>query len=191
MQPAPVLSLVRRPRQPAPEHPHGCSFCGAENEDLVVAGERAGAPRICASCAAGVLGLVAGFGASQVSVRVEPRVPMVKALGVDIASIQHAVALRFGVRASDLLAADRRKTIALARHVAMYVCRRQSRCSLSEIAEAFGNRDHTTVVSAIQKVERLRLTDPQVAEVLADFEPAVPAPPASGERAIADTSAAA
>ena len=157
----------------------------------MVSGEKTGAPRICAPCAAAVLGLVAGLGADQVTVRVEARTPMVKVLGCDIAGIQQAVALRFGVRAADLLTADRKKTVSLARHVAMYVCRRRSRYSLTEIAEAFGNRDHTTVMSAISKIEKLRLVDPQVAEVLADFEPAVPEAPASGERAVAAASAAA
>lgn len=156
----------------------------------MVAPEREGAPRICAPCAAGVLGLVAGLGASKVLVRVEARAPVVKADVFDIAGVQHAIALRFGVRASDLVSANRRKMIALARHVAMFVCRRRSRYSLTEIAEAFGNRDHTTVMNAIQKVEKLRLVDPLVGEVLADFDLNVPASPASEERAIASAAVA-
>ena len=44
----------------------------------------------------------------------------------------------------------------------MYLCRQRLKCSFPELGRAFGNRDHTTVMSAVRKVEALRARDPQV-----------------------------
>lgn len=80
--------------------------------------------------------------------------------GVD--DIQRVVCHHFKLRTSDLLSKDRHKSIAFARHVAMYLCKQRLKCSFPELGRAFGNRDHTTVMSAVRKVEHLRLTDPEV-----------------------------
>jgi chromosomal replication initiator protein len=52
--------------------------------------------------------------------------------------------------------------VAFARQVAMYLCRQRLKCSFPELGRAFGNRDHTTVMSAVRRVEELRQRDPQV-----------------------------
>jgi chromosomal replication initiator protein len=44
----------------------------------------------------------------------------------------------------------------------MYLCRQRLKCSFPELGRAFGNRDHTTVMSAVRRVEELRAKDPQV-----------------------------
>ena len=80
--------------------------------------------------------------------------------GVD--DIQRVVCHHFKLRTSDLLSKDRHKSIAFARHVAMYLCKQRLKCSFPELGRAFGNRDHTTVMSAVRKVEHLRSTDPEV-----------------------------
>jgi len=80
--------------------------------------------------------------------------------GVD--DIQRAVCHHFKLRANDLLSKDRHKSIAFARHVAMYLCKQRLTCSFPELGRAFGNRDHTTVMSAVRKVEALRSSDPEV-----------------------------
>lgn len=80
--------------------------------------------------------------------------------GVD--DIQRVVCHHFKLRTSDLLSKDRHKSIAFARHVAMYLCKQRLKCSFPELGRAFGNRDHTTVMSAVRKVEQLRSTDPEV-----------------------------
>jgi chromosomal replication initiator protein len=80
--------------------------------------------------------------------------------GVD--DIQRIVCHHFKLRTSDLLSKDRHKSIAFARHVAMYLCKQRLKCSFPELGRAFGNRDHTTVMSAVRKVEHLRSTDPEV-----------------------------
>jgi chromosomal replication initiator protein len=80
--------------------------------------------------------------------------------GVD--DIQRVVCHHFKLRTSDLLSKDRHKSIAFARHVAMYLCKQRLKCSFPELGRAFGNRDHTTVMSAVRKVEHLHKTDPEV-----------------------------
>ena len=44
----------------------------------------------------------------------------------------------------------------------MYLCKQRLKCSFPEIGRAFGNRDHTTVMSAVRQIEAQRDTDPQV-----------------------------
>jgi chromosomal replication initiator protein len=75
--------------------------------------------------------------------------------------IQRAVCHHFQLRSSDLLSKDRHKTTAFARHVAMYLCKQRLNISFPELGRAFG-KDHTTVMSAVRKVETMREQDPQV-----------------------------
>ena len=73
--------------------------------------------------------------------------------------IQRVVCHHFKLRSGDLLSKDRHKSIAFARHVAMYLCKQRLKTSFPEIGRAFGNRDHTTVMAAVKKVQNLRATD--------------------------------
>ncbi len=79
-----------------------------------------------------------------------------------VEDIQRIVCHHFKLRSTDLLSKDRHKSIAFARHVAMYLCKQRLKCSFPELGRAFGNRDHTTVISAVRKVEALRSSDPEV-----------------------------
>jgi chromosomal replication initiator protein len=79
-----------------------------------------------------------------------------------VEDIQRVVCHHFKLRSTDLLSKDRHKSIAFARHVAMYLCKQRLKCSFPELGRAFGNRDHTTVISAVRKVEALRTSDPDV-----------------------------
>ncbi len=83
----------------------------------------------------------------------------VRANESSIDDIQRAVCHHFKLRSGDLSSKDRHKTIALARHVAMYLCKQRLRASYPEIGRAFGNRDHTTVMSGVRKVDAMRATD--------------------------------
>jgi chromosomal replication initiator protein len=79
-----------------------------------------------------------------------------------VEDIQRAVCHHFHLRSTDLVSKDRHKSVAFARHVAMYLCKQRLKCSFPEIGRAFGNRDHTTVMSAVRKIEAQRDADPQV-----------------------------
>ena len=90
--------------------------------------------------------------------RVAPRRPDV----MSVEDIQRLVCSHFRLTNADLLSKDRHKSVAFARQVAMYLCRQRLKCSFPELGRAFGNRDHTTVMSAVRRVEELRAKDPQV-----------------------------
>jgi chromosomal replication initiator protein len=79
-----------------------------------------------------------------------------------VEDIQRIVCHHFKLRSGELLSKDRHKSVAFARHVAMYLCKQRLKCSFPELGRAFGNRDHTTVMSAVRKVEQLRGSDPEV-----------------------------
>ncbi len=81
---------------------------------------------------------------------------------MSVADIQRAVCSHFRLSTAELLSKDRHKSVAFARQVAMYLCRQRLKCSYPELGRAFGNRDHTTAMSAVKRVEGLRHTDPQV-----------------------------
>jgi chromosomal replication initiator protein len=97
------------------------------------------------------------FASSELSM-VSPRRPEL----MSVEDIQRAVCSHFHLSNSELLSKDRHKSVAFARQVAMYLCRQRLKCSFPELGRAFGNRDHTTVMSAVRRVEALRQRDPQV-----------------------------
>jgi chromosomal replication initiator protein len=79
-----------------------------------------------------------------------------------VEDIQRAVCHHFHLKSVDLTSKDRHKSVAFARHVAMYLCKQRLKCSFPEIGRAFGNRDHTTVMSAVRKIQEQRDHDPEV-----------------------------
>jgi chromosomal replication initiator protein len=86
----------------------------------------------------------------------------IKADASSVEDIQRAVCSHFSFSNAELLSKDRHKSVAFARQVAMYLCRQRLKCSFPELGRAFGNRDHTTVMSACRRVESLRRQDPEV-----------------------------
>lgn len=68
-------------------------------------------------------------------------------------SIQRTVASKFNVSLNDLLGKRRTQNVALARHVAMYLCRRLTGRSYPEVGAVFGGRDHSTAIHACKKLE--------------------------------------
>ena len=57
----------------------------------------------------------------------------------------------------------------LARQIAMYLIRNMTKLSLKEIGKEFNNRDHTTVLHAIERIEEFCKTKPEIAEVVKDI----------------------
>lgn len=72
---------------------------------------------------------------------------------VNIDSIQKAVTDYFDIRLADMTSRRRPSNIAFPRQIAMYLSRKMTPCSLVEIGDAFGGRDHGTVIYACQKVK--------------------------------------
>lgn len=79
-----------------------------------------------------------------------------------IAGLQAATAAMFGVTEDQLVAPTRARRASRPRMIAMYVCRVKLGASYAEIGEAFGGRDHTTVMNAVNRVEELLGDDPDV-----------------------------
>ena len=79
-------------------------------------------------------------------------------------NIQKAVAEYYKLRVSDLLSRRRPRNIARPRQMAMALCKELTEHSLPEIGEAFGGRDHTTVLHACRKIEELCDTDGRIRE---------------------------
>lgn len=94
-------------------------------------------------------------------VRQELSVTVPRITETSIDDIQRAVCHHFKLTERELCSKDRHKSIAFARHIAMYLCKQRLKASFPEIGRAFGNRDHTTVMSAVRKVDGLRDTDPE------------------------------
>ena len=73
---------------------------------------------------------------------------------ITIELIQEGVARYFDIRVSDMRNKKRTKTIVYPRQVAMYLSRDLTDCSLPEIGEQFGGRDHSTVLHAYEKIKK-------------------------------------
>jgi chromosomal replication initiator protein len=73
---------------------------------------------------------------------------------VTVEMVQAEVARQFGMHVNDLRGNRRTQDVAYARHVAMYLARDLTETSLPQIGARFGGRHHTTVIHAVDKVER-------------------------------------
>ncbi len=74
---------------------------------------------------------------------------------ITIETVINATADAFNLKPEEVLSQKRTQSIALARQVAMYLCRMLTDYSLPKIGEDFGGRDHTTVLHAFKKIEKL------------------------------------
>ncbi len=83
---------------------------------------------------------------------------------VTIENIQKTVAEYFKIRASDLLSNKRNRSIARPRQIAMSLAKELTNHSLPEIGNAFGGKDHTTVLYATRKIAALKESDTRIAE---------------------------
>ena len=80
--------------------------------------------------------------------------------------IARLTAKYFGLKLTDLKGPHRQRSLVAGRCVAMYLARELTACSLGEIGEFFGGRDHTTVLHAVRKIEDLSGSDNTLAQEL-------------------------
>ena len=83
---------------------------------------------------------------------------------VTIDNIQRTVAEYCKIRYADLMSKRRSRSVARPRQIAMALSKELTKHSLPEIGEAFGGRDHTTVLHACRKIGELRKSDPRTNE---------------------------
>lgn len=83
---------------------------------------------------------------------------------ITLENIQKTVADFYKIRVADILSKRRSRNIARPRQMAMAIAKELTNHSLPEIGDAFGGRDHTTVLHAVRKIKELRETDHRIDE---------------------------
>jgi chromosomal replication initiator protein len=83
---------------------------------------------------------------------------------VTIENIQRTVAEYYKIRIGDLSSSKRSRSIARPRQLAMALSKELTSHSLPEIGDAFGGRDHTTVLHGCRKINELRTSDAKINE---------------------------
>ena len=83
---------------------------------------------------------------------------------ISIDDIQKKVAAHFNIRVADMFSARRARQIARPRQIAMFLAKNLTSLSYPEIGRNFGNRDHTTIMHAVRKIEELMETDAALAD---------------------------
>jgi len=81
---------------------------------------------------------------------------------INIESIQNIVASYFNLGIQEMLSARRSRSLARPRQIAMYLAKQYTTNSLPEIGRKFSNRDHTTVIHAVKKVNELISKDNEI-----------------------------
>ena len=84
-------------------------------------------------------------------------------------TIQETVANYYSITVEDLKSARRSREVAVPRQVAMYLTREMLGLSLPQIGEAFGGRDHTTVMYACQKIQEGMAASPSLSSLVDDI----------------------
>ena len=88
---------------------------------------------------------------------------------ISIDNIQRTVSEHYKIRVSDLLSPRRTRSITRPRQVAMALSKELTSHSLPEIGDAFGGRDHTTVLHACKVVNKLQQSDPVIRDDYKNF----------------------
>ena len=89
---------------------------------------------------------------------------------ITIEKIINHICKYYSLQTDDLIGKKRPKNIALPRQIAMYLCRRMTDSSLPKIGLSFGGRDHTTVIHAYEKIEKMRKEDRSFDSLMEQFE---------------------
>jgi len=88
---------------------------------------------------------------------------------ITIENIQKITAEYYKIRVADLLSKRRNRSVTRPRQLAMTITKELTNHSLPEIGDAFGGRDHTTVIHAYRKINELRETETRVEEDYANL----------------------
>jgi chromosomal replication initiator protein len=88
---------------------------------------------------------------------------------ITVETIQQVVADHFRLHLSELSEKKRTKRVAVPRQIAIYLTKEMAGLSLKKIGECFGGRDHSTVIHAIEKIQREREKDPELDKEIEDL----------------------
>ena len=93
---------------------------------------------------------------------------------ITCSTIKKRVADYYGFKPMQLASANRSQNLVTARHIAMYLCRKHLDLSFLAIGKEFGNRDHSTVLNANNKIERLLRKDINYQVAITEIENSFP-----------------
>ncbi len=85
---------------------------------------------------------------------------------ISIEDIQKAVAEQFQMKVSDLKSKRRMKNLVFPRQIAMFLCRELTKASFPETGEAFGGKDHSTVIHSCKQIEKEKDKDIHLKQTL-------------------------
>ncbi len=85
---------------------------------------------------------------------------------INVEFIQNLVASHFNLNIQELLSPRRSRSLARPRQIAMYLAKQHTTNSLPDIGRKFSNRDHTTVIHAVKKIDELLKKDNEIIESL-------------------------
>jgi chromosomal replication initiator protein len=88
---------------------------------------------------------------------------------ITVESIQKLVANHYNLKVTELKSKNNSQQISFPRQVAMYLCKRMTESSLPEIGRRFGGKHHSTVIHAIQKIEKKRTNDKEFDRLVESF----------------------
>ena len=84
--------------------------------------------------------------------------------------IKRIVSDYYGLTKQQLISKSRTKNISNARHIAIYLCRKHLDLPFAKIGDEFGNRDHSTIMSSCEKIEKMMKTDFTLVSAITDLE---------------------
>jgi chromosomal replication initiator protein len=89
---------------------------------------------------------------------------------VTVESIQNLVASHFNLNMQEMLSARRSRSLARPRQIAMYLSKQYTTNSLPDIGRKFSNRDHTTVIHAVKKIDELIKKDNEIRQNITELK---------------------
>jgi chromosomal replication initiator protein len=106
----------------------------------------------------------------EVAQKVLSKVKETRTAPIGLKKIAHCVAFYYSLHLQDLRSAKRDKDLSLVRHIAMYLMKKMTSSSLAEIAAFWRRKNHSTVIHAIEKIEKTALIDQSFFLKIADLE---------------------
>ncbi len=89
---------------------------------------------------------------------------------LSVEEIIKKVSSHFNIKISDIKSPKRLKAVVLPRQIAMYISRQLTSCSYPEIGERFGGKDHSTIIHAIRKIEKIMEDDFQLRSTIENIK---------------------
>ena len=89
---------------------------------------------------------------------------------INVESIQNLVAAHFSLNVQEMLSPRRSRSLARPRQIAMYLAKQHTTNSLPDIGRKFSNRDHTTVIHAVKKIEDLIQKDNEIKQNIIEIK---------------------